>query len=121
MTGAHGLQDAWVIKVAGDGQLQWQKTFGNDDNDLANAITNVPGGGYVITGYTNGDAWVLRISETGQIMSQTTFGGSSSEYGQDIVALGGGKYVAVGTIVSHDGAFPLTSGDSDAWIAAFKE
>jgi hypothetical protein len=62
--------------------LQWQKCLGSSANELGFAITNAPGGGYVVAGNTLGnngdvsgnhggsDAWIVKLNSTGGIVWQ---------------------------------------------------
>ena len=58
VTGNHGNSDAWVVKLASNGNIQWQKTFGGSMEDRNYSIKQTDGGGYVFVGTTssnNGD------------------------------------------------------------------
>ncbi|WP_054840692.1 hypothetical protein [Thermococcus peptonophilus] len=67
----------------GDGNVIWQKTYGGNSEDEANAVavTN-SGGDIIVAGYTysfgagRSDVWVLRLDGNGNIVWQKTYGGN---------------------------------------------
>ena len=73
VTGNHGSDDYWVVKLDNTGALQWQKSVGGTSGDTANCIAITSDTGYVIAGgsgssngdltatHGNGDFWVLKL------------------------------------------------------------
>ncbi|MGB9737709.1 hypothetical protein [Chloroflexus sp.] len=65
--------DFWVLKLDGSGNIQWQKTYGGPDWDLAQANYPTADGGYVVAGLTASfgaggvDAWVLKLDGQGDL------------------------------------------------------
>jgi hypothetical protein len=53
VTGNHGKEDFWVVKLSDVGSLQWQKTFGGSGMDVAYSIEQSSDGGYVVTGQSD--------------------------------------------------------------------
>ncbi|MBK6641850.1 MAG: hypothetical protein IPG39_11775, partial [Bacteroidetes bacterium] len=47
-----GGGDFYMIKMDANGNLQWTKTIGGDDTDMAFSITQASDGGYALAGYT---------------------------------------------------------------------
>jgi len=45
--GFAGLYDAWVLKLDGSGNMQWQTIYGGRGTDCANSIKQTSDGGYV--------------------------------------------------------------------------
>jgi len=68
-----GGSDFWVLKLDGNGALQWQKTYGERAYDDAMSIRQTSDGGYVVAGATesfgagNEDLWILRLDKDGNI------------------------------------------------------
>jgi hypothetical protein len=103
------------VKFDDDGNVQWQKTYGGSNDDVAYAVRATPDGGYVVAGSTNssngditgnhggGDFWLVKINSTGVLQWQKCYGGSSGEqpYGLDLTDDGG--YVIAGGTASSDG------------------
>ncbi|MFN0203389.1 MAG: T9SS C-terminal target domain-containing protein [Bacteroidia bacterium] len=48
----HGGFDFWVVKLAKEGAIQWQKSVGQNENDEAYDIQQTKDRGYVIAGYS---------------------------------------------------------------------
>ena len=82
VTGNHGGQDAWLVKLDATGAIVWQKALGGTANDYANSIQSTTDGGYIVAGYTNSsdgdvtanhggsDAWLVKLEPE---LSTTTF------------------------------------------------
>lgn len=62
-----GNRDIWTLKLDGNGDIIWQKTYGNRDNDSANSIWQTDDGGYIVAGNTEDDFWVLKLDANGEI------------------------------------------------------
>ena len=52
VSGNHGAEDVWVIKIDSGGKLLWQKTFGGSFRDVGNDIAMTLDGGFVVAGQT---------------------------------------------------------------------
>ncbi len=101
-----GGNDYWLIKLDSVGNLEWQKTIGGSEEDLLNAITLCPGGGYLVSGtsgsgvggdktdtsrddpataaFMAGDVWLVRLDDTGHMLWQKTYGGHYADGGNTI-------------------------------------
>ncbi|MEW5734292.1 MAG: hypothetical protein AB1921_05535 [Thermodesulfobacteriota bacterium] len=101
-----GGYDLWVLKLAGDGSIVWQKAYGGSGNDQAYDIRPTPDGGYLVAGsttsYGNGgyDAWVLKLDADGAISWQETFGGASTDHAFRAQVVPEGGFVVVGSTES---------------------
>jgi hypothetical protein len=51
ITNHFGWSDIWVMKINDAGAIQWQKKFGNYNDQFVNDVTVTSDGGYVVTGY----------------------------------------------------------------------
>jgi uncharacterized delta-60 repeat protein len=78
-----GLSDVWVLRLDGEGDVKWQKTYGGDEDDGASAVAVAPSRDIIVAGYTHsfggGEAWVLRIDGNGDVKWGKTF--RESRYG----------------------------------------
>ena len=128
VTGNHGNEDIWCVKVNSTGKLQWQKSFGGTGDDRSYKINATNDGGYIIAGYTvsfngdvvgnhgNTDAWILKISSTGTLQWQKCYGGLNREEAQGISLTTDGGYIFVGNSNSSDGDVTLNNGKGDVWV-----
>ncbi|PKL60375.1 MAG: secretion protein [Methanomicrobiales archaeon HGW-Methanomicrobiales-4] len=55
VTGNHGDADYWIVKLATDGNLRWEKSLGGSRYDSGQSILQTNDGGYIIAGITYSD------------------------------------------------------------------
>jgi len=67
-------RDACVVKLHGDGSIDWANTYGGSDNDCAYSIQELSGGGYVFAGNYGKYLWVVKLEGDGDISWQKKFG-----------------------------------------------
>jgi len=66
-------EDAWLLKLDPDGNIEWERTWGGSGADEINALQQTVDGGYVAVGGTDSrgaagqDILVLRMNEDGRI------------------------------------------------------
>lgn len=68
-----GNPNAWLVKANRDGTRQWDKSFGGDNPDLANALVQTNDGGFLLVGSTQSHRSGARFPEAWLV--QTTAGG----------------------------------------------
>ncbi len=67
LSSGEGKSDAWVMKVDKKGNVQRERTFGEEGDDVISRMIKTKDGGYLLLGKTNSkgsggyDAWVLKI------------------------------------------------------------
>jgi uncharacterized delta-60 repeat protein len=127
VTGNHGNNDAWVVKLSSTGSLQWQKALGGTADDYAYSIQPTPDGGYIVAGETQSndgdvtgnhgftDAWVVKLSSTGSLQWQKALGGSNSENANSIQPTPDGGYIVTGSAGSIDGDLTVNQGGG-IWV-----
>jgi len=129
VTGNHGAADFWVIKLNIFGDLIWQKSLGGTQNDYAKSIIEIPGEGFVVTGYVesntgdvtgnNGesDYWVVKLSEAGDIIWQKCFGGTNFEFANSLARTSNNGFLILGYTLSDNGDVSgFHGGYSDYWL-----
>jgi hypothetical protein len=135
VTGLHGSNDYWVVKIDQAGTIEWQKTYGGSFDDQASSIRQTTDGGYIVAGYSesnNGDItnthgdkdyWILKLDAAGAIEWQHKYGGDDKEFAYDIKQTPDGGYIVVGKTYSYDGVIMPVNGDitnfhggNDGWI-----
>ncbi len=83
--------DAWLLRLDGDGEIQWQKTYGSLNDEMANAVQQTVDGGYIVAGSTtttasgDSDAWVLKLDSSGNLTG-CLIGKPSTAAGVDTMA-----------------------------------
>ncbi len=103
-----GKKDAIILKLNGQGNLVWSRTFGGSQNDLASSIKQTSDGGYVFAGSTwsndidianNGgfsDMWLVKLLANGNIQWSKTFGGAGEEHANSMDLTSDGGYLLAG-------------------------
>ncbi len=99
--------DIWVIKLDGDGAIEWQRTYGTTAWDNCAKVLQTPDGGYIIAGETgfddnNGDIWLLKLTADGDVTWQKKYNPSIWDNCSDIVLTDEGGYIVAGYL--YDGS-----------------
>ncbi|MBL7963803.1 MAG: T9SS type A sorting domain-containing protein [Flavobacteriales bacterium] len=128
VTGNHGGYDCWIVKVNGNGDIQWQQTFGGSGFESISDVAELTSGDIVAVGSTESldgdvggvaglrDVWVVRASASGALLWQNTYGGSFDESAFTVVETEFGGYVIGGTTSSNDGDVVGSNGQRDFWL-----
>ncbi|MFI5172812.1 MAG: T9SS type A sorting domain-containing protein [Chitinophagales bacterium] len=128
VSGFHGAEDYWIIKIDAFGTLEWQQCYGGSNSERAYCISKTSDNGYIITGFTlsndvdvsgnhgNQDVWTVKIDSTGTIQWQKCYGGSDTDEGNFISETSGGGYIVAGLTSSNDGDVTGNHGQDDYWI-----
>lgn len=94
--------DVKLIKIDGNGNILWEKTYGGTDKDICKTMQHTPDGGYIVAatsrsfGWTNPDMWLLKLDALGDTTWTRNFGGIFHDHGYAVKTTSDGGYVAVG-------------------------
>jgi hypothetical protein len=128
------FEDAWILKLDGSGNVQWQRCLGGTNYDRAYEVIETSDGGYMMVGSTYSvdgdvigfhgqaqserpDIWVVKLDSTGDLVWQRCLGGTESDSGQAVVESQEGGYLVSGYTRSIDGdVVGNHSVLGDAWI-----
>jgi len=97
-----GGYDVYILKLNSKGEVEWQKTFGGEDYDVANSIHQTTDGGYIVAGWTSSfgsgeaDVYILKLNSKGEMEWQKTFGGKGDDEANSIQQTTDGGYIVVG-------------------------
>lgn len=128
VSGNHGVVDVWVVKLDGQGGIEWQKCFGGTDEDFPASIVQTSEGGFIVAGVTNSnngdvsgnhganDYWVVKLDVAGSIQWQRCFGGTGFDNATSIIQTNDAGYILTGFSVSNDGDVIGNHGMDDYWI-----
>jgi hypothetical protein len=128
VSGNHGNNDIWVIKLDVNGNITGQKTFGGALHDYAYSLTTTADGGYLLAGRTystdgdiasnngGGDYWVVKLNSTANIEWQKTLGGTGSDVARSIVTTSDGGSIVAGYTTSTNGNVTNNHGTTDGWV-----
>jgi hypothetical protein len=129
VSGNHGGDDAWVVKLNSTGGVAWTKTLGGSGNDIATYVQQTADAGYIIAGTTasndgdvsgnhgNEDAWVVKLDSAGTIQWQRTLGGNNNDAAASIRQMADGGYIAGCYAISeNNGDVMMSHGAADYWL-----
>ncbi len=105
-----GLADNWIVKLDANGSVQWDKSYGGNDNDYMLDMISTTDDGFLLGTYSRSnisgdksensqgdyDYWILKVDNSGNILWQNTIGGSEIDYLQDIKQLADGTFMISG-------------------------
>lgn len=122
-----GGYDFWILKIASNGSLIWEKSFGGSEIDEARAITATNDGHFMVVGDTrssdkdvsnnNGgaDLWMLKFTTEGDLIWEKTLGASSFDVARAISKTTDNGFIIAGNSRSSDASF-TNQGQNDAWV-----
>jgi len=126
--GTNGRNDAWIIKLSSDGEIEWNKVFGGYFNDYASSVRQTTDDGYIIAGQAmsedgdlssnngNWDYWIFKLDNQGNLLWSKSYGGSMWDYARAIEQTIDGGYIVGGYSLSSDHDVEDNIGYEDYWI-----
>jgi hypothetical protein len=121
----HGSYDYWILKLNSAGIIQWQKSLGGTDDDIATSIQQTTDGGYIVAGDSRSflnvtigeyDYWIVKLDALGNMTWSKTLGGSGVDLAYSIQQTSDGGYIVAGGSDSNDGDVSGNHGFNDYWI-----
>ncbi len=127
-----GLDDFWVVRTDGDGNILWQRSFGGRSYDELSALQQTADGGYILGGsssseitgnktspnYGSFDYWVVRLDAAGNKLWDRSFGGNSNDQLRSLLQMPDGGFILCGLSGSPADGNKTSSnyGGIDGWI-----
>lgn len=127
ITDSKGSYDYWAVKLSAQGALQWTRSFGGSEIDIAYDIALTSEGNYMIVGdarssdldvdvnFGNADVWLIEIDPQGNLLWQKSLGGSMFDSAKGILRMNENLYAITGSSRSNDGDVSVNNGENDAW------
>jgi hypothetical protein len=128
VSGNHGMEDMWVVKLSVMGGIQWQICLGGSELDRGVDIQQTSDGGYAVLGYSRSidgqvtgnhgswDFWFVKLDEAGLVQWERSYGGSQTDSAWEIEQTADGGFLLLGLTNSNDGDVSGAHGASDAWV-----
>ena len=109
-------EDAWLIKTDSNSNVQFNRTYGGDDGNLANSVIETSDGGFAIAGSTeasgvrNFDALLVKTDSNGNEQFNQTYGGGNNDGAWSVVETSDGGFAIAGDTQSFGAR------GRDAWL-----
>ena len=128
VTGWHGGNDAWVLRLDADGNLLWESAFGGSSNETAYSVFQRTDNDFIFAGEAtsfDGDvignhggveSWIVKFDKNGLLKTSICLGGSSADLSRSATQGIDNSVIVGGTSASTDGDVSFNHGLSDAWI-----
>ena len=113
--------NVYIIKTDGEGNEEWYRTFGGEENDGAYSVRQTADGGYIIAGDTESfgaggwDTYMIKTDREGLEEWYRTFGGEEDDRAYSVQQTADGGYVIAGDTNSFG------AGDYDAYLVKTDE
>jgi hypothetical protein len=122
-----GLNDAWLIKLDSNGEIEWDEFYGGEGNEEGVCVQQTNDGGYVVAGLTNSygagriDAWIFKTDFNGNIVWEKTFGQELSDLAEWIEQTNDGGYIFTGVHGIYSEGIANYNIYSDFWLVKIDE
>jgi hypothetical protein len=98
----YGNADFWLIKTDADGIMEWNRTYGGPNYDVAESLIATSDSGYCLVGSTksfgegNADCWLLKTDSQGDVQWNQTYGGAGDDWAYSLIQTSDGGYAIAG-------------------------
>tara|TARA_B100001287_G_scaffold72409_1_gene60026 strand:+ start:1753 stop:3291 length:1539 start_codon:yes stop_codon:yes gene_type:complete len=129
-----GSYDYWILKLNNLGNIEWEKSLGGTDYDMAYCIEQTIDQGFIISGltlsldgdvsqyYGNQDCWVVKLDSLGNLLWEKTIGGSLNELHRSSVSqTTDGEYILCTSSSSDDFDVFDNNGEVDGLIVKLNQ
>lgn len=115
LSGTYGFNDVWVVKINGQGDIFWERTYGTPGYEEPNDLIVTPDGGFVFINrigggggdvsqfFGFGDVWMCKCDPEGNIEWEKTLGNEGLDNGVSLLINRRGNIVMVGAVQWHGG------------------
>ena len=112
--GQHSDKDFYLLKIDINGNVEWEKTYGDTSNETAKYIQETSDGGFIIAGdcwtvSTNNDIYIVKTDDSGNLIWDTKIIEPNNDQVFAIKEVRNG-YILIGTTTS------LGMGNKDIWV-----
>ena len=109
-----GKNGYWILKLSPTGSLEWEKSYGGSDWDIATSIQQTNDKGFIVVGSSessdgdvsenNGssDFWVIKLDSTGSLEWEKSYGVDRAEQAYSVQQTIDGGYIIAGIASSND-------------------
>lgn len=124
-----GSADMYVVKIDGNGNLQWTRALGTSSSDYGRSVAEAPDGSIYVAGYSNygyiggADIFLVKLNSSGSVQWYNMLGGTSYDYGNHVATDSNGDvYIAgyTGSFSGNQGVYVLKVNSTGTLIWAKK-
>ena len=120
----NGTMNVYLIRTDADGNMLWNKTFGNGVQDGAYSIAKTSDSGFILTGFTylkskgGWDAYLIKTDAKGNMLWNRTYGGTDKDLGHYVEQTSDGGYIITGSTKSFGirGGDRFDQGTENLWL-----
>ncbi len=129
VSGNHGGEDFWILKLNNSGDIVWQKCLGGTEDEQVTSISETIDSKYIAVGYSGSnnddvignhgawDFWVVKMDSLGNLEWQNSYGGTNYDLAYSLNLTGDGGFVILGYTYSNNGDVSgFHGGVSDYWV-----
>jgi hypothetical protein len=97
-----GGTDVYLVKLDSNGNMEWTRTFGGEEDDYGYSVQETSDGGYVIAGVTYSfgenppEIYIIKTDSNGNPVWTKITGGEGNDIGNFILQLEDGGYIVTG-------------------------
>jgi hypothetical protein len=116
MSSTNYSKDILVIKTDAQGNLEWQRSYGDVQDETANSIDISSDGGFIISGEVINEntgfslCYLIKIDDEGELAWSNTFGGSLNDNGHSVISTNDAGFTITGMTRS------LGDSNGDMWL-----
>ena len=116
MSSTNYSKDIFVIKTDAQGNLEWQRSYGDAQDETANSIDISIGGGFIISGEVINEntgfslCYLIKIDNEGELDWSNTFGGSQNDNGLSVISTNDAGFAITGMTRS------LGDNNGEVWL-----
>ncbi len=105
-----GLEDLWVIRTDGEGELLWDRSFGGAAIDRGRAVIETSDKQLIVAGATESrgagefDAWVMKLDSDANLVWEKILGDAATDWASAVIETRDGGYAVAGYTQDEAGA-----------------
>jgi hypothetical protein len=106
-----GNCDIWLLKTDMQGNEEWNRTFGGNNEDMGFGLCQTADGGFILAGHTRSyggttpKIWLIKTDSQGNQQWNHYYSTANTEFAYDIKITSDGGYVVVGSASSYTFSF----------------
>jgi len=126
-----GGNDALVIKLNPDGDVDWAYTYSGTGTQIANVARPTSDGGYIVVGYnasadnySSRDVLLMKLNSDGTLDWAKTYGTDNSDAGYDVVVANDGGFAVVGEtnkVIGSGGGMLFIKTDASGNVSSYNQ